>query len=73
LSSTIPGGARFTAGLTRDGIMDQLWGADYVAGSNVVDRHIHNLRVKLQNHYWTNCTRRFFARPSSVSGCRSIN
>lgn len=36
--------------LTRDEIMDQLWGADYVAGSNVVDRHIHNLRVKLQNH-----------------------
>jgi two-component system alkaline phosphatase synthesis response regulator PhoP len=27
-----------------------LWGADYVAESNVVDRHIHNLRVKLQNH-----------------------
>src|SRR6187200_805841 len=36
--------------LNRDEIMDQLWGADYVAGSNVVDRHIHNLRVKLQNH-----------------------
>jgi DNA-binding response OmpR family regulator len=36
--------------LTRDEIMDHLWGADYVAGSNVVDRHIHNLRVKLQNH-----------------------
>jgi DNA-binding response OmpR family regulator len=36
--------------LTRDEIMDHLWGADYVAGSNVVDRHIHNLRLKLQNH-----------------------
>ena len=36
--------------LTRDEILDYLWGADYVAGSNVVDRHIHNLRVKLQNH-----------------------
>jgi DNA-binding response OmpR family regulator len=36
--------------LTRDEILDHLWGADYVAGSNVVDRHIHNLRVKLQNH-----------------------
>ncbi|NNJ12380.1 response regulator transcription factor [Chloroflexales bacterium ZM16-3] len=35
--------------LSRDEIMDQLWGADYVAESNVVDRHIHNLRVKLQN------------------------
>jgi DNA-binding response OmpR family regulator len=35
--------------LTRDEILDYLWGADYVAGSNVVDRHIRNLRVKLQN------------------------
>ncbi|MDZ4717380.1 MAG: response regulator transcription factor [Roseiflexaceae bacterium] len=35
--------------LTRDEIMDQLWGADYVAESNVVDRHIRNLRIKLQN------------------------
>ena len=35
--------------LTRDEIMDQLWGADYVAESNVVDRHVRNLRVKLQN------------------------
>ena len=36
--------------LTRDEILDHLWGADYVAESNVVDRHIRNLRVKLQNH-----------------------
>jgi two-component system KDP operon response regulator KdpE len=36
--------------LTRDEILDHLWGADYVAESNVVDRHIHNLRVKLQSH-----------------------
>ena len=36
--------------LTRDEILDQLWGADYVAESNIVDRHIHNLRLKLQNH-----------------------
>jgi DNA-binding response OmpR family regulator len=35
--------------LTRDEILDSLWGADYVAESNVVDRHIRNLRVKLQN------------------------
>ena len=34
--------------LTRDEILDYLWGADYVAESNVVDRHIRNLRVKLQ-------------------------
>ncbi len=36
--------------LTRDEILDYLWGADYVAESNVVDRHIRNLRIKLQNH-----------------------
>ncbi len=36
--------------LTRDEILDRLWGADYVAESNVVDRHIRNLRAKLQNH-----------------------
>ena len=36
--------------LTRDEILDYLWGADYVAESNVVDRHIRNLRIKLENH-----------------------
>jgi two-component system, OmpR family, KDP operon response regulator KdpE len=36
--------------LTRNEILDHLWGADYVAESNVVDRHIRNLRVKLENH-----------------------
>jgi two-component system KDP operon response regulator KdpE len=36
--------------LTRDEILDNLWGADYVAGSNIVDRHVRNLRAKLQNH-----------------------
>jgi DNA-binding response OmpR family regulator len=36
--------------LTRDEILDSLWGADYIAESNVVDRHIRNLRIKLQNH-----------------------
>ncbi|WP_129671821.1 response regulator transcription factor [Candidatus Chloroploca sp. Khr17] len=35
--------------LTRNEIMDQLWGTDYIAESNVVDRHIRNLRIKLQN------------------------
>jgi DNA-binding response OmpR family regulator len=35
--------------LTRDEILDQLWGVDYMAESNVVDRHIRNLRIKLQN------------------------
>jgi DNA-binding response OmpR family regulator len=37
--------------LSRDRIMDALWGADYVAGSNVVDRHIRNLRTKLQDDW----------------------
>jgi two-component system KDP operon response regulator KdpE len=36
--------------LTRDEILDYLWGPDYVAESNVVERHIRNLRLKLQNH-----------------------
>jgi DNA-binding response OmpR family regulator len=35
--------------LTRDQILDYLWGADYVAESNIVDRHIRNLRVKLHH------------------------
>lgn len=35
--------------LTRDEILDQVWGPDYVTESNVVERHIRNLRVKLQN------------------------
>jgi len=35
--------------LTRDEILDHLWGTDYMAESNVVDRHIRNLRIKLQN------------------------
>lgn len=37
--------------LTRDEIMDALWGVDYVAESNTVDRHIRNLRAKLQNDW----------------------
>jgi DNA-binding response OmpR family regulator len=36
--------------LTRDEILNYLWGSDYVAESNVVDRHIRNLRVKLHDH-----------------------
>jgi DNA-binding response OmpR family regulator len=37
--------------VTRDEILDTLWGVDYVAGSNVVDRHVRNLRAKLQNDW----------------------
>jgi len=35
--------------VTRDEILDALWGADFMADSNVVDRHIRTLRIKLQN------------------------
>ena len=37
--------------VTRDEILDHLWGTGYAAESNVVDRHICNLRKKLQNHW----------------------
>ena len=33
--------------VTREEILDTLWGADYVAESNVVDRQIRNLRARL--------------------------
>jgi DNA-binding response OmpR family regulator len=33
--------------LTRAEILDHLWGADFVAESNVVERHVRNLRAKL--------------------------
>jgi DNA-binding response OmpR family regulator len=37
--------------VTRDEILDGIWGTDFVAESNIVDRHIRSLRVKLQNDY----------------------
>jgi DNA-binding response OmpR family regulator len=37
--------------LTREEILDTLWGVDYVAASNVVDRQIRNLRARLQNDW----------------------
>jgi DNA-binding response OmpR family regulator len=37
--------------VTRDEILDGIWGTDFVAESNIVDRHIRGLRVKLQNGY----------------------
>ena len=39
--------------LTRDEIMDHVWGTDYAAESNVVDRHIRALRAKLQDDWRT--------------------
>src|SRR5438128_1214756 len=35
----------------RESILDALWGTDYVAESNLVDRHVRNLRVKLKNSW----------------------
>jgi DNA-binding response OmpR family regulator len=37
--------------VTRDEILDAVWGTDFVSESNIVDRHIRSLRVKLQNDY----------------------
>jgi DNA-binding response OmpR family regulator len=37
--------------LSRDEILNWLWGTDYVADSNVVDRHIRSLRLKLRNNW----------------------
>jgi two-component system, OmpR family, KDP operon response regulator KdpE len=37
--------------LTREEILDAICGTDFVAESNIVDRHIRSLRIKLQNDY----------------------
>jgi DNA-binding response OmpR family regulator len=37
--------------LTREEILDHLWGVDFVAESNVVDRHVRNLRAKLRDDW----------------------
>lgn len=37
--------------LSRDEILDYLWGADHAAGSNVVDQHVRNLRTKLDDDW----------------------
>jgi len=39
--------------LTREQILDSLWGTDFVVESNVVDRHVRALRAKLQNDWRT--------------------
>ena len=39
--------------LTREQILDALWGTDFVVESNVVDRHVRALRAKLQNDWRT--------------------
>jgi DNA-binding response OmpR family regulator len=37
--------------VTREEILDAVWGTDFIAESNIVDRHVRSLRVKLQNSY----------------------
>ena len=37
--------------LTRDEILDDLWGGDYAAESNVVDRQVRTLRAKLRDDW----------------------
>ena len=37
--------------VTREEVLDTIWGTDFVAESNIVDRHIRSLRIKLQNGY----------------------
>ena len=37
--------------VTREEILDTVWGTDYVAESNIVDRHIRSLRAKLQDDF----------------------
>jgi len=37
--------------ISREEILDAVWGPDFIAESNIVDRHIRSLRAKLQNDY----------------------
>jgi two-component system alkaline phosphatase synthesis response regulator PhoP len=37
--------------VSREEILDSVWGTDFIAESNIVDRHIRSLRIKLQNDY----------------------
>jgi two-component system, OmpR family, alkaline phosphatase synthesis response regulator PhoP len=37
--------------VTKEEILDAVWGTDFVAESNIVDRHVRSLRIKLQNDY----------------------
>ena len=37
--------------LTREQILDALWGSDFVVESNVVDRHVRALRAKLRDDW----------------------
>ena len=54
--------------MTREEILDGIWGTDFVAESNIVDRHIRSLRIKLQNDSGVRAS----SRRSRVEGYRFI-
>jgi DNA-binding response OmpR family regulator len=37
--------------VTKEEILDAIWGTDFVAESNTVDRHVRSLRIKLQDDW----------------------
>ena len=37
--------------VSHEEILDAIWGTDFVAASNIVDRHIRSLRIKLQDDH----------------------
>jgi DNA-binding response OmpR family regulator len=37
--------------VTKEEILDAIWGTDFVAESNIVNRHVRSLRIKLQDDY----------------------
>ena len=37
--------------VTKEEILDAIWGTDFVAESTIVDRHVRSLRIKLQDDY----------------------
>jgi DNA-binding response OmpR family regulator len=37
--------------VTKEEILDTIWGVDFVAESNIVNRHVRSLRIKLQDDY----------------------
>ena len=39
--------------VTRDRILDAVWGDDFLGDSNIIERHVRSLRAKLQND-WRN-------------------
>ncbi len=63
--------------VTRDEILDALWGVDFVAESNIVDHHVRELRVKLQDDWRRprfiatvpGCGYRFLPTFSGAVGC----